>query len=159
MSNIEDKEISSYADIPAVAIQVSRNIVVASIQVELDDDVLARFREDLLRCIHEMDSRGVILDLSGLETLDSHEFAGLRSIISMSSIMGAQSILVGMRPGVVSALIEVGADVDGLLSAIDLDAAYAILAPEPEPEPETVERLESAGGVQNELTHDPGEGK
>ena len=127
---------SLYADIPGVAIQVSRDIVVASIQVDLDDDVLARFREDLLRCIHETGSRAVILDVSGLETLDSHEFAALRLIVTMSTIMGAESVLVGLRPGVVSALIETGADVDGLRAAIDLDAAFALLQPEPEPESE-----------------------
>ena len=126
-----------YADIPGVAIQVSRDVVVASIQVDLDDDVLARFREDLLRRIHETGSRGVILDVSGLETLDSNEFAALRSIIKMSTIMGAESVLVGLRPGVVSALIEAGADVDGLRAAINLDAAFALLQPEPEPEPES----------------------
>lgn len=118
--------------------QVSRNVVVASIQVDLDDDVLARFQEDLLGRIHEKDSRGVILDVSGLETLDSHEFAALRRTMSMVTIMGTESILVGLQPGVVSALIEVGADVDGLRTAIDLDAAFALLEPEPEfqPEPE-----------------------
>jgi len=126
-----------YADIPGVAIQVSRDVVVASIQVDLDDDVLARFQEDLLRRVHETGSRGVILDLSGLETLDSDEFAALRRIITMSTIMGAESVLVGLRPGVVSALIEAGADVDGLRAAINLDAAYALLQPEPEPEPES----------------------
>jgi rsbT antagonist protein RsbS len=125
-----------YADIPGVAIQVSRDVVVASIQVDLDDDVLARFREDLLRRIHETGSRGVILDVSGLETLDSAEFAALRLIIKMSTIMGAESVLVGLRPGVVSALIEAGADVDGLRAASNLDAAFALLQPEPEPEPE-----------------------
>jgi rsbT antagonist protein RsbS len=125
-----------YADIPGVAIQVSRNIVVASIQVDLDEDVLARFRDDLLQRVHETGSRGVILDVSGLETLDSAEFASLRHIITMSTIMGAESVLVGLRPGVVSALIEAGADVDGLRAAINLDAAYALLQPEPDFEPE-----------------------
>jgi rsbT antagonist protein RsbS len=120
-----------YADIPGVAIQVSRDVVVASIQVDLDDDVLARFREDLLHRIHETGSRGVILDVSGLETLDSDEFAALRRIITMSTIMGAESVLVGLRPGVVSALIEAGADVDGLRAAINLDAAFALLQQEP----------------------------
>lgn len=123
-----------YAEIPRVAIQVSRNIVVASIQVDLDDDVLTQFREDLLRRIHETGSRGVILDLSGLETLDSDEFATLRRIITMSTIMGADSVLVGLRPGVVSALIEAGADVEGLRSAINLDAAFALLEQKPESE-------------------------
>jgi rsbT antagonist protein RsbS len=123
-------------DIPVVAIQVSRDIVVASIQVDLDDDVLARFQEDLLRRVHETGSGGVILDLSGLETLDSHELSALRHIIAMLKIMGAESVLVGLRPGVVSALIDAGADVDGLRAAINLDAAFDLLQPEPEPEPE-----------------------
>jgi len=115
--------------------QVSREVVVASIQVDLDDDVLARFQEDLLRRIQETGSRGVILDVSGLETIDSHEFAALRRIIAVITIMGSQSVLVGLQPGVVSALIELEADVEGLQTAIDLDAAFALLEPEPEFEP------------------------
>jgi rsbT antagonist protein RsbS len=133
-----------YADIPGVAIQVSRGVVVASIQVDLDDDVLARFRQELLDCIHETDSRGVILDVSGLETLDSEELAALRRIMVMTALMGAESVLVGLRPGVVSALIEAGADVDGLRAAINLDAAFALLEPEPEPEDETEHEAEPA---------------
>jgi rsbT antagonist protein RsbS len=127
---------SLYADIPGISMQVSRDVVVASIQVDLDEDVLALFKEDLLRRIHETGSRGVILDVSGLETLDSDEFAALRRIITMSTIMGAKSVLVGLRPGVVSALIEAGAEVDGLQAAINLDAAFALLQPEPDPESE-----------------------
>jgi rsbT antagonist protein RsbS len=127
---------SLYADIPGIAMQVSRDVVVASIQVDLDDNVLARFREDLLQRIHETGSRGVILDVSGLDTLDSDEFAALRRIITMSAIMGAESVLVGLRPGVVSALIEAGAEVDGLQAAINLDAAFALLQPEPQSESE-----------------------
>lgn len=126
-----------YADIPGIALQVSRDVVVASIQVDLDDDVLERFREDLLRRIHETGSRGVIFDVSGLETLDSDEFAALRRIITMCTIMGAESVLVGLQPGVVSALIEAGVDVNGLLVALNLDAAFDLLQPEPEYEPAT----------------------
>jgi rsbT antagonist protein RsbS len=125
-----------YSDTHGIAIQVSRGIVVASIQIDLDDDVLARFRQDLLDRIHKTGSRGVILDVSGLETLDSEELAALRRIIVMTALMGAESVLVGLRPGVVSALIEAGADVDGLKAAVNLDAAFAIFDPEPEPEPE-----------------------
>jgi rsbT antagonist protein RsbS len=115
--------------------QVSRNVVVASIQVDLDDDVLTRFEEDLLGRVHETSSRAVFLDVSGLETLDSTEFEALRRIIAAVTIMGTESILVGLQPGVVSALIEVGANVDGLRTAVDLDAAFELLEPEPEPDP------------------------
>ena len=127
---------SRYADIPAVPIQVSRNAVVASVQVDLDDDVLARFRDDLLRKVHESGSQTVILDLSGLETLDADEFAALRRIMTTTTLLGAESMLVGLRPGVVSALIDSGADVDGLRTAIDLDAAFALLEPEDEADPD-----------------------
>jgi rsbT antagonist protein RsbS len=134
---------AQYADIPGIAMQVSRDVVVASIQVDLDDDVLARFRQDLLDRIHETGSRGVILDVSGLETLDSEELAALRRIIVMTGLMGAESVLVGLRPGVVSALIEAGADVDGLKAAINLDAAFELLEPEPETEDEAEDETEA----------------
>jgi rsbT antagonist protein RsbS len=137
MSKTENR----YADTPAIAIQVSRDIVVASIQVDLNEAVLERFREDLLQRIHQAGSEAVILDLSGLETLDSSEFAALRRIITTCKIMGADSVLVGLQPGVVSALIETGADIDNLRAAINLDAAFAMLQPEPEPEPEPEEAL------------------
>ena len=140
-----------YADIPGIAMQVSRGVVVASIQVDLDDDVLARFRQDLLDRIHATDSRGVILDVSGLETLDSEELAALRRIIAMTGLMGAESVLVGLRPGVVSALIEAGADVDGLTSAIDLDAAFALLEPQPEPENGTEPATAADDGLEDDL--------
>jgi len=155
-----------YADIPGVAIQVSRDIVVASIQVDLDEDVLTRFREDLLQRVHETGSRGAILDVSGLDTLDSDEFAALRSTIAMIAIMGAESVLVGLQPGVVSALIEAGADVEGLKTAIDLDAAFALLEPEPESEAKgegSDERAEPDAHMAERVTPEserpPGEGR
>ena len=146
-----------YADIPGVAMQVSRDIVVASIQVDLDDDVLARFRDELLHRLHETGSRGVILDVSGLETLDSSEFAAVRRIITMCTIMGAQSVLVGLRPGVVSALIEAGADVDGLRAAINLDAAFALLQPEPDTEPESEAEIDTDTDSEENLPPESGQ--
>jgi hypothetical protein len=53
----------------------------------------------------------------------------------MTRLLGARSLLVGLRPGVVSALMQVEADIDGLEAAIDLDAAYARLEADLEPEP------------------------
>ncbi len=111
--------------------QVSRGVVVASIQLDLDEATLHRFREDLLHRIHATGLRGVILDISALDTLDSTEFAGLKTIMVMCELMGAEPVLAGMRPGVVSALIEAGVDLGNLRAAIDLDAAYAVLRPEP----------------------------
>lgn len=114
--------------------QLSRDVLVASIQVDLDEAVILRFREDLLQRLHTSGSHGVILDVSGLETLDTEEFASLRRIITMTRIMGAESVLVGLQPGVVSALVESGVETEGLTTAIDLDAGFALLQQSAEPE-------------------------
>jgi rsbT antagonist protein RsbS len=125
------------ADIPQIAIQVSRGIVVASIQTDLNEEILGRFREDLLGRVHHTGARGVILDVSALEVVDAHEFAGLRDISTMARLLGAETVLVGLRPGVVSALIELGADVEGVQAALNIDAGFAMLQPEPTTEIET----------------------
>jgi rsbT antagonist protein RsbS len=114
-------------DTPGIAIQLSRGVLVASIQVDLEEDVLARFREDLLGRIKATGTSGVILDVSGLETVDAEEFAALRLTIAMARLMGAEAIVSGLQPGVASALITSGVEVDGLRAAIDLDAAFAAL--------------------------------
>jgi len=145
----------NYADTPGVAMQVSRDVVVASIQVDLDDDVLARFREELLRRVQETGSRGVILDVSGLETIDSDEFSALRRIMTMVSIMGAEAVLAGLRPGVVSALIEAGADTDGLRAAINLDAAFDLLQLEPGNDAAAGEETVATDGAHADPDADP----
>ena len=75
-----------YADIPRVAMQVSRGVVVASIQVALDDDVVARFQEDLLGRVHETAPRGVILDRNLEEVLpvDAEETEQIQEQITHS---------------------------------------------------------------------------
>jgi rsbT antagonist protein RsbS len=155
---------AQHADTPRVALQVSRDVVVASIQIDLDDDVLARFQQDLLDRIHKTGARGVILDVAGLDILDAEEFAALRRIIVMASLMGSESVLVGLQPGIASALIESGADVDGLNAAGDMDAAFALLQPETESElePEVgspgetgLEEDEEAEGARSPETEPP----
>lgn len=132
-------------DIPRIAMQVSRGVIVASIQVDLREEVLIRFREDLLDRIHQTSSRGVILDVSGLGILDSDEFWGLRQTVTMATLLGADAVLAGLQPGVVSALVESGVDVDGLQTSIDIDAAFELLLPTEDGEVEDDTPLASEG--------------
>ncbi len=141
-------------DAPAVAMQVSREVVVASIQVDLQERVLARFRDDLLARVHQTGARGVILDVSGLEMLDSVEFGELRRIIRMVGLLGAQAVLVGLRPGVVSALVEAGVEIGEVRAALDLDAGFrrlderqaSVAEPEAPEQPPGEEEAGSPGG-------------
>ncbi len=108
-----------------IPLQLSRNCIVASIQVDLSSDVLRRFRVDLLEFLQQTGAQAVILDLSGLEILDLEEFEALKQTMAMASLMGAKSIVAGLRPGVVSALIELNADVEDILAAYNLDDAFS----------------------------------
>ncbi len=120
----------SHSDIPAVAMQVSRAVLVASIQVDLEDRVLDRFRQDLLQRLQGSAARAAVLDLSGLDTIDSHEFDKLCQIMRACSVMGAPSVLVGLKPGMVSSLVDAGVQVAGIRTALDLDQAFSLLEPE-----------------------------
>ena len=131
--------------LPRIAIQRSRDVLVATIQIDLTEPVLARFQEDLLTRIHATHARGVVLDLSGSDTLDLHEFEALRRVVAMAELMGARAVFVGLGPGVVSALITLGADTDGVRATLDLDEALRMLgSDEGEVEPDELPAAQEA---------------
>jgi anti-anti-sigma regulatory factor len=110
-----------------IPLQVSRGCVVAPIQIDLSDEILHQLRVDLLELVGSSRSTAVILDLSGVEIIDREDFEGLRRTLSAAAIMGAMPVLCGLRPGVVAALVELGADVDGINAAADLDGAFELI--------------------------------
>jgi len=120
----EDMRAFSVQRIP---LQVTRGCVVASIQFDLDPEVLRQFRIDLLERVQKSRANGVILDVSGIDILDLDDFNGLRSTMEMAEIMGARPILSGLKPGVVSALIDLGADPEGVNAVLNLDDAFRLL--------------------------------
>lgn len=111
-------------DVPRIPLQVSRNCVVASIQIDLSEDVLQQFRTDLLELLHTSGADGVILDVSGVDVLDVEDFQALKATTEMAALMGARTILSGLRPGVVSALVELDADIEGIEATLNLDEAF-----------------------------------
>jgi rsbT antagonist protein RsbS len=110
-----------------IPLQISRNCVVASIQVDLSDEVLRRFRVELLELIHSSGATGVILDVSGVEVMDYRDFEALHRTMAMARLMGAPSVLAGLQAGVVSSLVELGLDTDNIVAALDLDEAFQIM--------------------------------
>ena len=115
------------ANVQRIPLQVSRGCVVASIQVDLSEDVLREFRTDLLQKIHDARTKGVILDVSGLALMDLSEFNALRRIMDMAAVMGAEPILCGLNAGTISSLIDLGADVEDVRATRDLDDAFSAL--------------------------------
>lgn len=114
-------------NVPRIPLQVSRNCVVASIQVDLSDAVLDQFRTDLLELIGSSGATGVVLDLSGVEVMDFEDFEAVRRTISMAGLMGAATVLSGLQAGVVSSLVELEADTADIVAALDLDDAFRVM--------------------------------
>jgi rsbT antagonist protein RsbS len=115
------------SSVQRIPLQVARGCVVASIQIDLNPEVLRQFRIDLLECVQKSRANGVILDVSGIDILDLDDFNGLRSTMEMAKVMGARPILSGLKPGVVSALIDLGADPEGVNAVLNLDDAFRLL--------------------------------
>jgi rsbT antagonist protein RsbS len=110
-----------------IPLQLTRSCVVASIQVDLDAEVLDSFRKELLALLHRSGAQGVILDLAGVEVLDREDFDELRKTMQMASLMGGRCLLAGLRPGVVSALVDLGVDTRGVTAVANLDEAFHIM--------------------------------
>jgi rsbT antagonist protein RsbS len=110
-------------EIPQVPMQVISGCLVASIQLDLTTELLRRFQQDLLQRIKSTGVSAVILDVTGVEIMDVDDYELLRRSMAMASIMGARSILVGLRAGIVASLIALDANVDGVEAAADVDDA------------------------------------
>ena len=115
------------SSVQRIPLQVARGCVVASIQIDLDPEVLRQFRSDLLERVQESRANGVILDVSGIDILDLDDFNGLRRTMEMAKVMGARPVLSGLKPGVVSALIDLGVDPEGVTAVLNLDDAFRLL--------------------------------
>jgi rsbT antagonist protein RsbS len=116
--------LSESGSVTRIPLQVSRQCVVASIQVDLSEEVLDQFRIDLLELIG---SSGAILDLSGVEVMDFQDFDALRRTIAMARLMGSRTVLSGLKAGVVSSLVELEADTEDIVAALDLDDAFRVM--------------------------------
>ena len=108
-------------------LQVSRNCLVASIQVDLSEDVLRQFQVDLLSLLGSSGVTAVILDVSGVEIMDGEDFDSLVHAMKMAALMGARPVIAGLRPGVVAALIELDVDVGQIEAALNLDHAFCLV--------------------------------
>jgi rsbT antagonist protein RsbS len=110
-----------------IPLQISHDCVIASIQIDLTEEVLNHFQSDLLARLHAVGARGVILDLSGVEIMDLEDFRALRRTMLMAEVMGARSIITGLRSGVVSALVALNADTEGIEATQSLDDAFRLM--------------------------------
>jgi rsbT antagonist protein RsbS len=103
------------------------DVVVASIQGELSDQDLAELQDELAKRVGALRSRGVIIDVTSLDVLDSFATRTLRGIAYTAKLRGASTIVVGIQPDVAFAMVQLGLSLDGINTALDLEEGLSFL--------------------------------
>jgi rsbT antagonist protein RsbS len=102
--------------------------LLATIQIELHDTVVDSFQNDLLEEIEKTASNGLIIDVSALETVDSYVARMLANTAKMARLMGAETVIVGIRPAVAATLVRMGYLMEGINTALSLEEGLAYQA-------------------------------
>lgn len=92
-----------------------------TIQVELDDQTAMQFQEDLLSKIHETGAKGVVIDLTTVDMIDSYIAKILGDVVKMSTLLGARVVLTGIQPAVAITLIDLGINMKDVPTSLDLE--------------------------------------
>jgi rsbT antagonist protein RsbS len=101
--------------------------LIASIHTALDDSQLLRFQHELIDRVGRDRARGIVIDVAALDVLDSFGTRTLRNIARMADLRGARTVIVGINPDVAFAMVELGTDLSGVLTALDLEEGLALL--------------------------------
>ena len=96
-----------------------KDCLIVSIQWELDDQTAISFQEDLLEKLHTTSARGVVIDLTPIDFIDSFIAKVLGDVINMSGLMGAKVVITGIQPAVAITLIELGIRLENVSTALD----------------------------------------
>jgi rsbT antagonist protein RsbS len=102
--------------------------LIASIQAALADADLRQLQDDLVRRVSEARSRGVIVDVTALDVLDSYACRTLSGIAHMTRLRGAETVIVGIQPDVAFAMVQMGLRLDGVATTLDLEEGLAWLS-------------------------------
>ncbi|MFF5110786.1 STAS domain-containing protein [Streptosporangium sp. NPDC000509] len=103
------------------------DILIVSIQIDLQDMSVLALQEDLSEKVVETGARGVIIDITAVEIVDSFIGRMLATIAAISRMLDAETIVVGMRPAVAITLVELGLSLGGVRTALNLEKGVALL--------------------------------
>lgn len=104
-----------------------KDFLIVSIQTDLHDRMAEQLQYDILHRVSETDAKGVLIDISALEMVDSFIGRTLADTARMAETLDAVIVLVGMQPAVAITLVELGLSLGGVRTAINLDEAYELL--------------------------------
>lgn len=103
------------------------DVLLVSVQIDLEDQTAVALQEDLADRIVATGARGVLIDISGLDIVDSFVGRMLATIASVSRVLDAETVVVGMRPAVAITLVELGLSLEGIRTALNVERGLAVL--------------------------------
>jgi rsbT antagonist protein RsbS len=118
-----------------VPVLVLGDILLVTVQGELRDSAAERLQQDIAERIARSPVTGVVIDISGVEIVDSFLGRILAEIASTARLLAARTVLAGMRPAVAITLVEPGRTLPGLVTARDTERALALLGRAPSGRP------------------------
>jgi len=101
--------------------------LLVTIQVDMHDQLAVSLQEDLTAQIARFRSRGVLIDISSLEIVDSFIGRMLANIAAMSRVLDAETVLTGMQPAVAITLVELGMSLSGIKTALNVERGMELL--------------------------------
>jgi rsbT antagonist protein RsbS len=102
--------------------------LLCTVHVDLRDDVAEAFQEDILEELEKRPTPGLVIDISGLDVVDTYVARVLSETGRMAKLMGTETVIVGMRPYVAATLIRMGYMMDGIRTALNVDDGIEVLA-------------------------------
>ena len=101
--------------------------LIATIQAALTDTDVLQLRDDVMAQVTRHRSRGIIVDVTSLDVMDSFVSRSLRGIAMMTRLRGAETVIVGIQPSVAFAMVRLGMGLDDVHTALDLEEGLAYL--------------------------------
>ena len=101
--------------------------LIATVQSALSDEDLLQLRDAVVQKVGQLRSRGVIVDVTALDVMDSFATRTFRDIAQMIRLRGAQTVIVGIQPEVAFTLVQLGMRLEGIATALDLEEGIAFL--------------------------------
>ena len=111
----------------AVPILKQGDYLIASIQAALTDADLMELEHNLVSGVGKFRSRGVIVDVTALDVMDSFATRTLRNIAHTIRLRGAETVIVGIQPGVAFAMVQLGLTLDNVSTTLDLEEGLTLL--------------------------------